>query len=156
MTVHNRSMGSKPIVTAQPNRPRGILGGVSERISGKSVSHLAVAEEGPLEIHFTDGARLVIEPGGPSLAVTLVPADTAAGGPHPTARQREYLDFISQYIRRFGVSPAESDIQRRFLVSAPSVNQMVQTLERRGFIARQPGVPRSIRIVKRPDRSLSA
>jgi hypothetical protein len=33
---------------------------------------------------------------------------------------------------------------------------MVQTLERRGFIARQPGVPRSIRIVKRPDRSLSA
>jgi len=39
-----------------------------------------------------------------------------------------------------------SDIERHFLVSAPSVNQMMQTLERLGFISRQRGVPRSVRI----------
>ena len=132
------------------------LGAVSQQISGKSVSRLDLTDEARLTIHFTDGARLVVEQRGASLAATLVPADTVAGGSHPTARQREYLDFIAQYIRRFGVSPAESDIQRRFLVSAPSVNQMVQTLERRGFITRQRGVPRSIRLVHRPQRPLSA
>ncbi|MBI4728399.1 MAG: hypothetical protein HY775_02720 [Acidobacteria bacterium] len=51
-------------------------------------------------------------------------------------------------MQRFGRSPAESDIQRHFLVSAPSVNQMVQMLERQGFIERERGVPRSIRLVE--------
>ena len=32
-------------------------------------------------------------------------------------------------------------------VSPPSVNQMVKTLEKRGLILRQPGVPRSIRLL---------
>jgi len=52
----------------------------------------------------------------------------------------------------FGFAPAESDIQRHFHVSAPSVHQMIKTLERRGFIA--PGsdfngqaLPRSIRVL---------
>jgi Mn-dependent DtxR family transcriptional regulator len=54
---------------------------------------------------------------------------------------------------RYGVAPAEADIQRHFMVSAPSVNQMMQNLERRGFIARErdlftgQAVPRSIRIL---------
>ena len=64
----------------------------------------------------------------------------------PTKRQLDYLAFIAKYMDYFGRAPAESDIQRHFLVSAPSVNQMMQMLERRGFITRQPGVPRSIRI----------
>jgi repressor LexA len=62
------------------------------------------------------------------------------------------LEFIKRYMHRFGVSPAETDIQRHFLVSAPSVNQMIRTLERRGFISRDrhwfgQTVPRSIRVV---------
>ncbi|MBK5293617.1 MAG: MarR family transcriptional regulator [Acidobacteriia bacterium] len=65
----------------------------------------------------------------------------------PTSRQSEYLEFIKKYMLRFGISPAESDIQRHFLVSAPSVNSMVQALERHGFIMRQRGMPRSIRLV---------
>ena len=64
----------------------------------------------------------------------------------PTQRQSEYLAFIAKYIERWGRAPAESDIERHFMVSAPTVNQMVRTLERRGFITRQPGVYRSIRI----------
>lgn len=54
--------------------------------------------------------------------------------------------MIAKYMRHFGHAPAESDIERHFLVAAPSVNQMMQTLERRGFISRQPRVPRSTKI----------
>ena len=77
----------------------------------------------------------------------------SAGDPGGKASDRDdphRLEFIARYIRRYGISPAESDIGRHFLVSAPSVNQMVQMLERQGFIARQRRVPRSIRIIDHP------
>jgi len=41
-------------------------------------------------------------------------------------------------------------MQRHFRVSPPSVHQMVLTLERAGFIRRQPGVARSIEILLPP------
>jgi DNA-binding MarR family transcriptional regulator len=43
--------------------------------------------------------------------------------------------------------PAETDMQRDFQVSPPSVHQMILTLERNGLIRRQPGVARSIQIL---------
>src|SRR5438128_2047648 len=55
-----------------------------------------------------------------------------------TDRQGEYLAFIDAYTRVTGRPPAESDIQRRFGVSPPSVHQMVLTLERLGLIRRRP------------------
>jgi repressor LexA len=73
-------------------------------------------------------------------------AQTTKAAAAPTKRQLEYLLFIAKYLGRYGRAPAESDIERHFLVSAPSVNQMMQMLERRGFISRKPGVPRSARI----------
>jgi repressor LexA len=71
----------------------------------------------------------------------------AASNPPFTKTQRKYLAFIHRYITRFGVAPAEADIQRHFLVSAPSVNAMMQTLTRRGLISRVPGLPRSIKLL---------
>jgi repressor LexA len=67
-------------------------------------------------------------------------------------RQREYLESIKKYMHRFSLALAETDVQRHFLVSAPSVNQMMRTLERRGFITRQKDrfgqtLPRSIRVL---------
>ena len=56
-----------------------------------------------------------------------------------TDRQGQYLAFIDAYTRVNGRPPAESDIQRRFGVSPPSVHQMVLTLERLGLIRRRPG-----------------
>ena len=47
--------------------------------------------------------------------------------------------------------PAEADMQRHFQVSAPSVHQMIVTLERNGLISRQPGVARSIQILVAPE-----
>jgi len=43
--------------------------------------------------------------------------------------------------------PAESDMQRHFQVSPPSVHQMIVTLERNGSFAVQPASPRSIQIL---------
>ena len=51
-----------------------------------------------------------------------------------------------------GSAPAEADIQRHFQVSPPSVHQMIVTLERNGFIRRQPGIPGSIELLVPPQR----
>lgn len=61
-----------------------------------------------------------------------------------TPKQGQYLAFIHAYTRLHRRPPAEADMQQYFGVSPPSVHQMMLTLERAGFIARQPGVPRSI------------
>jgi repressor LexA len=46
--------------------------------------------------------------------------------------------------------PAETDMQQYFRVSPPSVHQMVLTLERVGFIRRQPRTARSIELLVDP------
>ena len=51
-----------------------------------------------------------------------------------TEKQGHYLAFIYTYSHIFARPPAEADIQRHFRVSAPSVHQMIVTLERNGFI----------------------
>jgi hypothetical protein len=124
---------------------------ISSRVSGKCIAHLTMPENGQLVIHFVDGSALLVKrrPGG--LAIDFASdnhSSECAAAVQPTSRQQDYLDFIRKYMSRFGVSPAESDIQRHFLVSAPSVNQMMQALERHGFILRQRGVARSIRLVE--------
>ena len=132
---------------------RGGVEGVTNQVSGKSVSHVSQPEAGRLEIHFTDSSILAVELRRDRLAATLTRSpstttgDDSHNGPRPTRRQQEYLDFIARYMGRFGISPAEADIGRHFFLSAPSVNRMVQTLERHGFITRKRGVPRSIKIV---------
>ena len=55
-----------------------------------------------------------------------------------TEKQGQYLAFIYTYSRMFRRPPAETDMQRHFRVSPPSVHQMVVTLERNGLIRRQP------------------
>lgn len=115
---------------------------LTRQLAGHEVSHLAATDGRHLSIHFTDGTVLLIES-----CETGLSTEIRRPGPHrPTQRQSEYLRFIGKYIRQFGRAPAESDIQRHFLVSAPTVNQMMQTLEQRGFITRERGVARSIRL----------
>lgn len=67
--------------------------------------------------------------------------------PVPTARQGQFLAYIYQYRLLNGCSPAEADMQQFFQITAPSVHSMVLTLERRGFIQRVPGQPRSITLL---------
>ena len=65
-----------------------------------------------------------------------------------TPKQGQYLAFIHLYTRLR--PPAETDMQQYFRVSPPSVHQMVLTLERRGFIRRQPRTARSIELLVDP------
>ena len=72
-------------------------------------------------------------------------------GPHRfTEKQGHYLAFIYVYSRIFRQAPAEADMQRHFLVTPPSVHQMVLTLERAGLIRRKPGAARSIEVLVPP------
>jgi hypothetical protein len=130
------------------------LGALSKRISGRVVSGLDDVSSGAPVIRFEDGGYLVIEHGEGGIGLVLhekaLPAEQA--GPRPTRRQLEYLEFIRRYMHRNGISPAEADIQAHFLVSAPSVNQMIRTLEKKGLISRDRDwfgqtVPRSIRVL---------
>ncbi len=64
-----------------------------------------------------------------------------------TPTQGRYLAYIRVYTEGFGLPPAESEIADAIGVSPPSVNQMMKTLEKKGLIRRQSGVPRSIEIL---------
>jgi len=77
--------------------------------------------------------------------------NTSATEPRFTTTQGQYLAFIYAYTRVLGRTPAEADMQRYFKVTAPSVHQMVLTLERNGLVKREPGVPRSIEILLAPE-----
>ncbi|MDF0498876.1 LexA family protein [Bradyrhizobium yuanmingense] len=67
-----------------------------------------------------------------------------------TEKQAHYRAFIHTYSYMFGQPPAEADIRRHFRVSPPLVHQMIVTLERNGFIRRQPDVFRSIEMSCHP------
>jgi DNA-binding MarR family transcriptional regulator len=67
-----------------------------------------------------------------------------------TPKQGQYLAFIYAYTRLHRRPPAEADMQLYFRVSPPSVHQMILTLERAGFIRRQPRLARSIKMLVNP------
>ncbi len=69
-----------------------------------------------------------------------------------TEKQGQYLAFIHNYTLINGRPPAEADMQRFFGVSPPTVHQMVIKLGKRGFITREPGKPRTIRVLVPPDQ----
>ncbi len=76
----------------------------------------------------------------------------SSAGPSFTDKQGQYLALIDAYTRVHGRPRAETDLQRHFRVSPPSVHQMVLTLERAGLIRRQPGLARSIEVLVQPER----
>jgi DNA-binding MarR family transcriptional regulator len=79
-------------------------------------------------------------------------SDNTNQSSHPrfTEKQGQYLAFIHAYTSIHRRAPSEADLQRYFHVSPPSVHQMILALHRAGFIQRQPGVPRSIKLLLHP------
>jgi len=69
-----------------------------------------------------------------------------------TRKHGQYLAFVYYYTEMHGYAPAEADMQRYFRVSAPSVHQMVLTLEKKGLIEKVPQQARSIRLLLPRDR----
>lgn len=66
-------------------------------------------------------------------------------------KQGQYLAFIYTYELLNRQAPAEADFQRFFLVSPPSVHQMLTTLEKHGWISRVPRQARSTKLLVAPE-----
>ena len=74
------------------------------------------------------------------------PAAAIVGVRPFTVKQRQYVAFIYYYSKIHGTPPAEADFQRYFRVTPPVVHQMLKTLHTHGFIDREPGKARSIKL----------
>ncbi|MBI2365415.1 MAG: MarR family transcriptional regulator [Deltaproteobacteria bacterium] len=72
--------------------------------------------------------------------------------PGYTTKQGQYLAFIYYYSKLNGRPPSEADMQCYFKVSAPTVHQMILSLEKHGFIDRKPGQGRSIKLLLRREQ----
>ena len=117
---------------------------ITTHLRGRELAQARRDKPNELALHFLDCTVLIVAAATEPLEMRLAQAAIdSADRSRPTKRQFEYLAFIEKYISKFGRAPAEADIEKHFLVSAPSVNQMMQTLERRGFIQRKPNTPRS-------------
>ena len=77
--------------------------------------------------------------------------EPSAPRPAFTERQGQYLAFIWAYTQINARPPAERDLQHFFDVTAPSVHQMIITLERQGLIHRQPATARSVVLLIQPE-----
>lgn len=63
-----------------------------------------------------------------------------------TEKQGQYLAFIFYYTKVNGIPPAQSDLQRYFAVTPPTIHQMVLQLEKKGLMSRIPNTPRSLKV----------
>jgi hypothetical protein len=79
------------------------------------------------------------------------PRPDPAAVPKFTKTQGQYLAFIYNYTEIHGYAPAETDFQRYFQVSGPSIHETIKTLQRNGLIERTPGQARSIRLLVEPE-----
>jgi repressor LexA len=68
-----------------------------------------------------------------------------------TPKQGQYLAFIYYYTKVNGIPPAETDIQRYFRVTPPTVHQMILRLAEKGLISRTPRQARSIVVLLSPE-----
>jgi repressor LexA len=65
-----------------------------------------------------------------------------------TRRQREILDYLSDYIEQRGYAPSFEEIASRFqFQSLATVHEHLTNLERKGYIRRTPNESRAIEIV---------
>jgi hypothetical protein len=91
--------------------------------------------------------------GEDAFEVTIDPAPKLdpSVAPSFTYKQGQYLAYIYNYAKIHGQAPAETDLERYFRVSPPSIHEMIKTLERNGLIEKIPGQARSIRLLVRPE-----
>ncbi len=90
--------------------------------------------------------------GSHGAAGTASPAAGTEPAVKYTPREGQYLAYIYYYTKLHGRAPAERDVQTYFQVTPPAVHDMVLKLEKRGFITREPGTPRSIRLLLARDQ----
>ena len=73
-----------------------------------------------------------------------------------TRRQKELLDFLTNYIREYGYAPTLEEIGENFgLTSLATVHKHLSNLEGKGMIRRRPGQSRAVEIVPQQRHSES-
>ena len=66
-----------------------------------------------------------------------------------THRQKEVLEYIGEFQRNRGFAPAVRDIAKHFqLVSAAGVHKHIKALVRKGFLAKDDFLSRSLRVLR--------
>ena len=66
-----------------------------------------------------------------------------------TRRQQEVLDYIASYLQERGYSPAVRDIAKHFhLVSAAGVHKHIKALVKKGVLAKEDYLSRSLRVLR--------
>ena len=66
-----------------------------------------------------------------------------------TKRQQEVLSYIGEYVEGKGFPPAMRDIAKHFnLVSAAGVHKHIKALVRKGYLAKEEYISRSLRVVR--------
>jgi len=84
---------------------------------------------------------------GPGAEVRTLP-DGPAGGDGLTARQRRVLETIRDCVERRGYPPSMREIGEAVGLTSPSsVAHQLTTLERKGFLRRDPNRPRAIEVI---------
>lgn len=76
---------------------------------------------------------------------------SSSSTPRFSEKQGQYLAFIHAYTLLNRQPPAETDFQRFFEVTPPTVHQMILGLERRGLISRVPRQARTIKLTLPPE-----
>ena len=64
-----------------------------------------------------------------------------------TKRQREILNLTSRLAREKGMPPTLQELADNLRISAPSVLQHIEVLVKKGFLLRERGKPRSLRVI---------
>ncbi|KKQ21426.1 MAG: Type II adenine specific DNA methyltransferase [Candidatus Wolfebacteria bacterium GW2011_GWC1_37_10] len=69
-----------------------------------------------------------------------------------TKRQKQILDFITYYNKRYGVSPSLEEIKRHFrLKSVSGIHQHIETLKKKDYLNKAENQPRSIEVLRREE-----
>jgi repressor LexA len=84
---------------------------------------------------------------GPATPAEAPPRRRLINGEPFTPKQGRCLSFIHQYTTLNRRPPAYADIAAFFNVKPFKVNSMIQVLAEKGLIAKEPGKPRSIRLL---------
>jgi len=64
-------------------------------------------------------------------------------------RQQQVYDFIEKYQNANGFSPSQADIAEGLGLSVPTIHTYIGAIKRKGGVTNQPGVPRSLRAVRK-------
>ncbi|MCH8841845.1 MAG: transcriptional repressor LexA [SAR324 cluster bacterium] len=66
-----------------------------------------------------------------------------------TQRQQDVLSYIGEYVEEKGFPPAVRDIAKRFnLASAAGVHKHIKALVRKGYLAKEKYISRSLRVIR--------